>query len=94
MIGEVLGISSVSIEYGTSGKQRSLKIGNVGETEVEAINSPAGADVTIDNAPFTITPGYPLVVAKSKKLSYKDHGLACDISGKNGFYSPFAYHGN
>jgi hypothetical protein len=94
MIGEVLGISSVSIEYETNGKQRSLKIGDVGEMEVEAINSPAGTDVTIHNAPFSVTPGSSLVVAKSKKLSYKDHGLACDISGKNGFYSPFAYQGN
>ena len=94
LIGEVLGISSVPIEYETKGKQRRLKIGDVAETEVEAIGSPAGADVTIDNAPFCIVPGYPLVVAKSGKLSYKDHGLEWEISGKNGFYSPFTYQGN
>jgi hypothetical protein len=93
-IGEVLGISSVMIEYETNGKQRRLKIGDVAETEVEAIQDPSGADVTINNPPFGIAPGYPLVVAKSKKLSYKDYGLECEISGKNGFYSPFAYQGD
>jgi hypothetical protein len=94
LIGEVLGISSVPIEYGTNGKQRRLKIGDVGETEVEAIQDSGGADVTINNPPLGIAPGYPLVVAKSKKLRYKDYGLECEISGKNGFYSPFSYQGN
>jgi len=94
LIGEVLGVSSVPIEYEANGKQRRLKIGNVGETEVEAIQDPNGADVTINNAPLGVVPGYPSVVAKSKKFSYKDYGLECEISGKNGFYSPFTYQGD
>jgi len=94
LIGEVLGVSSVPIEYEASGKQRRLKIGDVAETEVEAIQDSGGSDVIINNAPLGIAPGFPLVVAKSKKLSYKDHGLECEISGKNGFYSPFSYQGN
>ena len=94
LIGEVLGINSVTIEYDTNGKQRRLKIGNVGETEVEAIQDSSGADVIINNAPLGVAPGHPLVVAKSRKLSYKDYGLEWEISGKNGFYSPFNYQGN
>ena len=94
LIGEVLGISSVPIEYGSKGKQRRLKIGDVGETEVEAIQDSNGADVIINNAPLGIAPGHPLIVAKSKKLSYKDYGLECEISGKNGYYSPFTYQGD
>jgi len=94
LIGEVLGISSVPIEYVANGKQRRLKIGDVGETEVEAIQDQGGADVIINNVVLGIVPGYPLVVAKSRKFSYKDHGLECEISGKNGFYSPFTYQGD
>jgi len=41
-----------------------------------------------------LAPGYPVGVAKSKKLRYKDYGLEWEISGKNGFYSPFTYQGN
>ena len=92
-IGEMLGISSVPIEYESEGKQRRLKVGDVGETEVEAIQSPGGDDVIINNPPLGLAPGHPLVVAKSKSLKYKDYDLACEISGKNGYYSPFTYQG-
>ena len=94
LIGEVLGITSAPIEYGANGKKRSLKIGDVGETEVEAIQDSNGADVIINNAPLGLVPGQPLVVAKSKKLGYKDYCIECEISGKNGFYAPFTYQGN
>lgn len=57
LIGEVLGITSAPIEYGANGKKRSLKIGDVGETEVEAIQDPNGADVIINNAPLGLVPG-------------------------------------
>jgi hypothetical protein len=39
----------------------------------------------------TVVPGYPAVVSTSKKLKITDHGISLDISGKNGFYSGFAY---
>jgi hypothetical protein len=93
-VGEVLGIKSVPIEYEANGKQRRLKINDITETEIEAIQDQNGADVTINNAPMGIAPGYTLVVAKSKKVNYKDHGLQWEFSGKNGFYSPFSYQGN
>jgi hypothetical protein len=32
-----------------------------------------------------------VVVARSKQLSYHDHGLDWELSEKNGFFSPFAY---
>lgn len=92
-VGEVLGIQHVPIEYTANGKKRSLKIGDVGETQIEAIEGQGGAEVTIDNHPLAIAPGYKAVVAKSKKLTYHDHGLQWEISGKNGFYSPFSYQG-
>jgi hypothetical protein len=47
--------------------------------------------VTVSNHPFTAVPGQPAVVSTSKRMKYSDHGMSLDISGKNGFYSPFAY---
>jgi hypothetical protein len=32
-----------------------------------------------------------MMVAKSVKYTYNDHGMKWDNSGKNGFYSKFAY---
>ena len=93
-IGEVLGVSSVPIDYEKNGKQRRLKVGDVAEAEIEAVQDQSGADATITKAPFGVAPGSPLVVGKSKKLNYKDHGIQYEISGKNGFYAPFTYNGN
>jgi len=93
-VGEVLGIKSAPIVFSADGRQRRLKVGDVAEMEVESVQDQGGADVSINNAPLGLAPGFPIVVAKSKKLSYKDHGLQWEISDKNGFYSPFAYEGN
>jgi len=94
LIGEVLGVDSVPIQYESNGKQRRLKIANKAEAEIEGIQDQTGADVTINNAPLGIVTGYPSVVAKSTKFNFKDHGIQCEISGKNGFYSPFSYQAN
>jgi hypothetical protein len=90
-IGEVLGIKSVGIDYQVNGKRRSIQIANVAEAEIEAIEGQGATEVTVENHPLCIAPGYPAVTAKSKKLSYQDYGLQWQISEKNGFFSPFTY---
>jgi len=91
LIGEVLGVKPVLVEYSENGKQRSLRIPKIAEVDIEALEGQGGALVTVSNHPFTPVPGYPAVVSTSKRLKYSDHGMSLDISGKNGFYSPFAY---
>jgi len=91
LIGEVLGVRPVAIEYSEKGKQRSLRIHQIAEIEIEALEGQGGALVTVSNHPFTPVPGHPAVVSTSKRMKYSDHGMSLDISGKNGFYSPFAY---
>ena len=64
------------------------------EVEIEAVSGSGGeGEVTINNAPLCIAPGYGAVAAKSKRLRYGDHGQQLELSGKNGFYSPFTYQG-
>jgi hypothetical protein len=93
-IGDVLGVSSLPMTYQADGKRRSLKIEGVAEAEIEALaTGQGGADITVENHPLCIAPGYKAVVSKSKQVSYQDHGLNWHFSGKNGFYSPFAYQG-
>lgn len=91
LIGEVLGVKSVPIEYQAEGRGRSMRIPAVAALEIEALAGQDGAEVTLSNHPFTAVPGYPAVVAKSKTAHYQDYGLKLDVSEKNGFYSPFAY---
>lgn len=92
-IGDVLGISSVAIEFEAAGRRRSLRIGDVGSAEAEAIEGQGGADVSVTGHPLAIAPGHPAVVARSTRLEYHDHGLDWELSDKNGFFSPFAYEG-
>jgi len=88
---EVLGVKAAPIEYRSEGKRRSLRLGNVGDVEIEGLAGQDGSDVTIGNHPFTAVPGFPAVVAKSKQMRFSDYGLKWEVSNKNGFFSPFAY---
>ena len=92
-VGEVLGIRSVPIEYREDGRRRILRVAQTAEAEIEAIGGQGGADVTLENHPLGIAPGHKAVVAKSRKVTYQDHGLHWEISGKNGAFSPFSYRG-
>ena len=80
------------IKFEVDGKRRTLQIPSAIDITIEGIE---GADktkeVTVDNAPMHVAPGLPAVVAKSTKNSYSDHGMKWDNTGKNGFYSKFAY---
>jgi hypothetical protein len=92
-IGTFHGVKSVEIVYRDSGKKRSLRIPGIAEAEIEAIGDQADGETTISGHPLAIAPGYPLVVATSKRLNYSDHGYQWEMTQKNGFYSPFSYHG-
>jgi hypothetical protein len=90
-VGKILGVASVPIAYAAEGKRRSLTIPKIAEMTIEAIEGQGGAEVTVSNHPLCIAPGQPAVTARSKKLSYKDHGMSWELSGKTGFFSPFQY---
>ncbi len=92
-IGEVLGVTSVPIDYKANGKHRSLKIGDVGHAEIEAIGGVGDNEVTVSNHPLCIAPGYPATVARSQSMHYQDHGYNWTLSDRNGLYSPFSYSG-
>ncbi|MBV9490431.1 MAG: DUF1326 domain-containing protein [Verrucomicrobia bacterium] len=91
LIGEVLGAKAAPIEYRSEGKQRSLRLGDIGAAEIEGLAGQGGGEVTIGNHPLTAVPNFPAVVAKSKHMRFSDYGLNWEVSNKNGFFSPFAY---
>jgi hypothetical protein len=91
LIGEVLGVKAVQIDYRAEGKKRSVRIGNVAEAEIEAIAGQGDRLVEVHNVPFTVVPDVPMVLSKSSRCRYDDFGHSMDISERNGYYSPFAY---
>ena len=90
-VGVILGVKAVAFDYRAEGKTRSLRLGDIGDMEIEAMAGQGGADVTVTNVPFCVAPGFPAVVAKSVQLNLKDTGLNWHITNKNGYYSPFSY---
>lgn len=90
LVGEILGVKNVPIEFHAAGKTRRLRVADVLEMEIEGIEGQGGQEVTVSNPPLCIVPGIPSVVARSKHLSYKEH-FPLELSGKNGYYSAFVY---
>ena len=91
LIAEVLGVKAVPIQYEENGRKRRLSIPGIAESEIAPLSGQGGAEVTVNNHPFTVVPGFPAVVSKSTSVTYRDHGFNWQISEKNGFYSPFTY---
>ena len=92
-IGKVLGVKAVRIDFEAKGRHRSLRIPGIAEMEIDGLAGQGDRDVTLENIPLTAVPNQSAVVAKSKKLSFHDHGQSWDVSDKNGFYSPFSFKG-
>ena len=91
-IGEVLGVKSALIEFGIDGKRRWLHIKDSMELEIEGvIGGDENQESRIVNSAFGVVHGSDLVVARSTKYRYDDHGMKWDNSGKNGFYCKFRY---
>jgi hypothetical protein len=92
-IGEVMGVVAAPISFEIDGSSRALRIGEVADVKIMAIAGQGGEQVTITNHPLCIGPGYDAVAARSEHLRYTDHGYEWELSGKNGFFSPFTYEG-
>jgi len=92
-VGEILGASTAKIDFNQAGKSLSLKIGDVASAEIEQMDGAGGNPITISDHPLAIAPGYPATLAKSKSMSYTDHGLSWSEAGRTAFFSPFAYQG-
>lgn len=92
-IGEVLGVATAPMSFEGDGDSRAMRIGEVADVKITAMAGVGGAQVTISNHPLCIAPGYDAVAARSDHLRMNDHGLSWELSGKNGFFSPFAYQG-
>jgi hypothetical protein len=92
LIGEVLGVKRVPMTYEASGRERRLLLADLAEMDIRAIDGIGGGEATIANPPLCVVPSHPSVAAKSTVYRYKDHGFDWAFSGRNGFYSPFAYH--
>jgi hypothetical protein len=92
-IGEVVGVASAPISFEGDDSSRSIKIGDVADVKIAAMAGQGGAQITISNHPLAIAPGYDLVAARTDTMRFNDHGYEWELSGTNGYFSPFSYEG-
>lgn len=92
-IGEVLGVAAAPMSFEGDGDSRAMRIGEIADIKVTAMAGQGGQRVTITNHPLCIAPGNSAVAARSDHFRYTDYGYTWELSGKNGFFSPFTYEG-
>ena len=92
-IGEVMGVASAPMTFESDDTGCALRIGDVADVKISAIGGQGDAQVTVGNHPLAVAPGYEVVTSRSDHLRYTDHGYQWELSGRNGFFSPFSYEG-
>ena len=92
-IGEVLGVGTAPIAFQGEGASRTMRVGEVADVAITAMAGQGGAQVKIANHPLAVAPGQELVAAHADHLRFTDHGYEWELSGTNGFFSPFTYNG-
>jgi hypothetical protein len=92
LIGQVLGArpARITFERGANAHFR-FEVDGAASTEFEPIQGQGGATAEIKGHPLAVSPGQPVTVSRASRLKISDHGIACDIAGRNAFFAPFAY---
>ena len=81
-VGEVVGVSPAEMDYKSHGKERSPIIKGIGQMEIQGLDAIDGSGITINKNPLGVVPDEATVIAKSKSLTYQNHGLTRNLSGR------------
>jgi hypothetical protein len=94
LIAQVLGVRPARITFDKGANARfRFEVDNAASTEIAPIEGQSGGTTEIKGHPLAISPGEPVTVSRASHLRISDYGIACDITGRNGFFAPFAYQG-
>lgn len=92
LVGNVLGVKAVPINYVKDGKRRSVQIPNILQLAVQAIPSmkPDGSEVWVSSG-HPLSPDWLSLAVGEEGSTFADHGMRWDNSGKNGHYAPISW---
>lgn len=93
LVGTVVGVERAPIEFSIVQGQGHIKIGNTITAEVESLKSGTGAPTVLSDAVFSVIPGSPAFVGKSKsfKLNSPALGVNKDLSGHSSVQGAFVF---
>jgi hypothetical protein len=93
LVGEVVSVDKVPIQFDVQGGRGTLKIGEAGYAELEPYTNATGATTTLADTVFSTVPGAPVYVGKSPR--YKAYnaklGIELDMKGHNALQSTFVF---
>jgi hypothetical protein len=94
LIGEVVSVDKVPIEFTVKEGHGHLKVGSVGAAELEPYRSPSGDVTTLRDSIFSTVPGSPAYVSKASRYRAKNAmlGIDLELSGRNAIQSTFVFH--
>ena len=91
LIGEIVGVKDAPIDFQKKDKGYAVKIGDLIDAEVQAIDGADGGAVKTANVPFPVGPGFEVTAARSKHFNLKDEDWEWKLSERNSFMSQFSY---
>jgi hypothetical protein len=92
-VGTIWGARPARIDFRTSGRRYQLTVDDIAAVEIVPIEGQGGGDVHIEGHPLAVSPGFPVVLCRSTRLTYQDHGQRWELSEKSGQFAPFDYSG-
>lgn len=92
LIGEMLGVETVPIEYHDEGRRHRVTIGNAVDIEIEDFVPPQSTTGEVSKLTGLFHPANStLTIAKATKARVKAFGLDYSNDGKNGHSAPFLW---
>jgi hypothetical protein len=93
LIGTVVGVERAPIEFSIVQGQGHIKIGSAVTAEVESLKSATGAPTVLSDAVFSVIPGSPAFVGKSKSYKFNSPALGVnkDLSGHSSVQGAFVF---
>jgi hypothetical protein len=93
LIGEVVSVEKVPIEFDVHEGKGTFRVGNVGAADLEPYQGPHGGNTVLSNSIFSTVPGSPAYVGKASSYTAKNAKLGIDVSlsGHNAITSTFRF---
>jgi hypothetical protein len=93
LVGTVVGVERTPIEFSIVRGQGHIKIGSTVTAEVESLKSTTGAPTVLSDAVFSVIPGSPAFVGKSKNYKFNSPalGVTMDLSGHSSVQGAFIF---
>ncbi len=91
LVGEVISVKQMAIDYAVDGKQRRLQVGDIAHSVVNEVEGADGGPVTVSNPPLAIAPGHDITISNTEKVTYSDNGIEHSHEGTVSLASNFTY---